>query len=124
MPAPPRTAKTPASAARARSFRTCIDLILPRVLSLVSSRAFFGLSAASVKQHQRGVVPAQAGTHIPETVVMGPRLRGDDSRDLSLRPLHAVGGRKRLHARMDLLLDLAPRARGGGDLDGGDSALD
>jgi hypothetical protein len=24
------------------------------------------------------VVPAQAGTHIPEPVVMGPRLRGDD----------------------------------------------
>ena len=25
------------------------------------------------------VVPAKAGTHIPETVVMGPRFRGDDS---------------------------------------------
>jgi hypothetical protein len=25
------------------------------------------------------VVPAQAGTHIPEAVVMGPRVRGDDS---------------------------------------------
>ena len=25
------------------------------------------------------VVPAQAGTHIPEAVVMGPRFRGDDS---------------------------------------------
>src|SRR5262249_12742450 len=25
------------------------------------------------------VVPAKAGTHIPEPVVMGPRLRGDDS---------------------------------------------
>jgi hypothetical protein len=25
------------------------------------------------------VVPAQAATHIPETVVMGPRLRGDDN---------------------------------------------
>jgi len=24
------------------------------------------------------VVPAKAGTHIPEPVVMGPRLRGDD----------------------------------------------
>ena len=27
------------------------------------------------------VVPAQAGTHIPESVVMGPRLRGDDTMD-------------------------------------------
>jgi hypothetical protein len=26
-----------------------------------------------------GVVPAQAGTHIPEPVVMGSRFRGDDS---------------------------------------------
>src|SRR4029434_1710982 len=25
-----------------------------------------------------GVIPAYAGTHIPETVVMGPRFRGDD----------------------------------------------
>jgi len=25
------------------------------------------------------VVPANAGTHIPEAVVMGPRFRGDDS---------------------------------------------
>jgi hypothetical protein len=25
------------------------------------------------------VVPAHAGTHIPETVIMGRRLRGDDS---------------------------------------------
>ena len=25
------------------------------------------------------VVPAQAGTHIPEAVVMGPGFRGDDS---------------------------------------------
>src|SRR5262249_20699816 len=25
------------------------------------------------------VVPAHAGTHIPEPVIMGPRLRGDDS---------------------------------------------
>ena len=25
------------------------------------------------------VVPAKAGTHTPESVVMGPRLRGDDS---------------------------------------------
>jgi hypothetical protein len=25
------------------------------------------------------VVPAQAGTHIPESVVMDPRFRGDDS---------------------------------------------
>ena len=25
------------------------------------------------------VVPAKAGTHIPEAVVMGPRVRGDDS---------------------------------------------
>jgi hypothetical protein len=24
------------------------------------------------------VVPAHAGTHIPEAVVMGPRFRGDD----------------------------------------------
>ena len=40
------------------------------------------------ERHQRGltaqgmstvVVPAQAGTHIPETVVMGPRFRGDDT---------------------------------------------
>src|SRR5215831_6298632 len=29
------------------------------------------------------VVPAQAGTHIPEPVVMGPRLRGDDSNNVS-----------------------------------------
>ena len=36
--------------------------------------------------HQHGsicpnhvVVPVQAGTHIPEPVVMGPRFRGDDS---------------------------------------------
>jgi hypothetical protein len=27
------------------------------------------------------VVPAKAGTHIPEPVVMGPRFRGDDSVD-------------------------------------------
>jgi hypothetical protein len=27
----------------------------------------------------RSVVPAHAGTHIPEAVVMGPRFRGDDS---------------------------------------------
>jgi hypothetical protein len=26
------------------------------------------------------VVPAHAGTHIPEAVVMGPRFRGDDSK--------------------------------------------
>ena len=26
------------------------------------------------------VVPAQAGTHIPELVVIGPRFRGDDTR--------------------------------------------
>jgi hypothetical protein len=25
------------------------------------------------------VVPAKAGTYIPEAVVMGPRFRGDDS---------------------------------------------
>jgi hypothetical protein len=25
------------------------------------------------------VVPAKAGTHIPEAVVMGPRFRGDDT---------------------------------------------
>jgi hypothetical protein len=28
------------------------------------------------------VVPAQAGTHIPEPEVMGPRFRGDDSNDV------------------------------------------
>ena len=28
---------------------------------------------------RRAVIPAQAGIHIPETVAMGPRLRGDDS---------------------------------------------
>jgi len=28
---------------------------------------------------KKAVVPAQAGTHIPESVVMGSRLRGDDS---------------------------------------------
>ncbi len=27
------------------------------------------------------VVPAKAGTHIPESVVMGPRFRGDDRRE-------------------------------------------
>jgi hypothetical protein len=27
----------------------------------------------------RSVVPAQAGTHIPELVVMGPCFRGDDN---------------------------------------------
>jgi hypothetical protein len=30
--------------------------------------------------YQLAVVPAKAGTHIPEAVVMGPRLRGDDSK--------------------------------------------
>src|SRR5262249_26273513 len=32
------------------------------------------------RRHRAGiaVVPAQAGTYIPEPVVMGPRLRGDD----------------------------------------------
>jgi hypothetical protein len=29
--------------------------------------------------YQLAVVPAKAGTHIPEAVVMGPRFRGDDS---------------------------------------------
>jgi hypothetical protein len=30
------------------------------------------------------VISAQAGIHIPETVVMGPRFRGDDSRVIEL----------------------------------------
>ena len=34
------------------------------------------------------VVPAQAGTHIPESVVMGPRVRGDDGAELSAEPSH------------------------------------
>src|SRR5262249_56003346 len=32
------------------------------------------------KSDSSPVVPAKAGTHIPETVVMGPRVRGDDRR--------------------------------------------
>jgi hypothetical protein len=42
--------------------------------------------AGEGERHRRGlkrtthdVVPAQAGTHIPEAAIMGPRLRGDDS---------------------------------------------
>jgi len=35
-------------------------------------RSYLGLTSLSV-------VPAKAGTHVPEAVVMGPRLRGDDS---------------------------------------------
>jgi hypothetical protein len=33
---------------------------------------------AQARQNKWTVVPAKAGTHIPEAVVMGPRLRGDD----------------------------------------------
>jgi hypothetical protein len=31
-----------------------------------------------IRNQKSAVVPAQAGTHIPEVVVMGPRFRGDD----------------------------------------------
>jgi len=39
---------------------------------MTPSGTYFGITSPSV-------VPAQAGTHIPEAVVMGPRFRGDDS---------------------------------------------
>src|SRR5262249_48165001 len=41
------------------------------------------------------VVPAQAGTHIPELVVMGPRFRGDDTVRLATTP------RTRMRAKRD-----------------------
>jgi hypothetical protein len=39
---------------------------------MTPSHTYFGITSPSV-------VPAQAGTHIPEAFFMGPRLRGDDS---------------------------------------------
>ncbi len=37
-----------------------------------------GMKRLDAKIDATAVVPAQAGTHIPETEVMGPRFRGDD----------------------------------------------
>src|SRR5262249_46226873 len=50
-------------------------LMLIARLPLVGPHTQFGL----IGSPSLFVVPAQAGTHIPEPVVMGPRLRGDDS---------------------------------------------
>ena len=37
------------------------------------------LLSSTLSSELIAVVPAKAGTHIPEPVVMGPRFRGDDS---------------------------------------------
>src|SRR5260221_14788184 len=39
--------------------------------------------AREVSTRLKRVVAANAGTHIPEPVVMGPRLRGDDNQEFS-----------------------------------------
>src|ERR1700756_4710586 len=50
------------------------------------------------------VVPAQAGTHIPETVVMGPRLRGDDRLKLAPRGEQRSRGAAKVDERYGALL--------------------
>src|SRR6202047_153986 len=52
------------------------------------------------------VVPAQAGTHIPETVVMGPRLRGDDRLKLTPRGEQRSRGAAKSDGRYRALLPL------------------
>jgi 23S rRNA pseudouridine2605 synthase len=42
----------------------------------------------------KAVVPAKAGTHIPESVVMGPRMRGDDGKKRNRPPLNPGVKRK------------------------------
>src|SRR5215831_5245633 len=59
-------------------------------------------------QSALSVVPAQAGTHIPEPEVMGPRLRGDDSNDV-------MRGRQRQcdhYGRNSARMRLQPSAEG------------
>src|SRR5216684_769403 len=53
------------------------------IATLSLSRMPYSGIAREVSTRLKRVVPANAGTHIPEPVVMGPRLRGDDNQEFS-----------------------------------------